>query len=154
MEQSELDYWRNPMLLKLFYSFMDIFTVFSTFDIDKLGKICQCYWKKCLNISKIAKYQSDTTSYVLNRDIVRPFWQIRTRVHMVAKSSYKVTFLLSFNTYLSSFMGLFTLERDVKKSFQGLVIIYVEGGREKRWGVKAISDWLEGGGAKLFYKEV
>ena len=102
MEQSELDYWRNPMLLKLFYSFMDIFTVFSTFDIDKLGKICQCYWKKCLNISKIAKYQSDTTSYVLNRDIVRPFWQIRTRVHMVAKSSYKVTFLLSFNTYLSS----------------------------------------------------
>ena len=27
------------------------------------------------------------------------------------------------------------------------------GGREKRWGVKAISDWLEGGGAKLFYKK-
>ena len=25
-------------------------------------------------------------------------------------------------------MGLFTLERDVKKSFQGLVIIYVEEG--------------------------
>ena len=61
MEQSELDYWRNPMLLKLFYSFMDIFTVFSTFDMDKLGKICQCYWKKCLNISKITKYESDTT---------------------------------------------------------------------------------------------
>ena len=50
MEQSELDYWRNPMLLQLFYSFMDIFTVFSTFDIGKrLGKISQCYWKKCLN---------------------------------------------------------------------------------------------------------
>ena len=61
MEQSELDYWRNPMLLKLFYSFMDIFTVFSTFDMDKLGKICQWYWKKCLNISKIAKDESDTT---------------------------------------------------------------------------------------------
>ena len=28
-------------------------------------------------------------------------------------------------------MGLFTLERDVKKSFQGLVIIYVEEGGEK-----------------------
>ena len=30
-----------------------------------------------------------------------------------------------------------------------LVIIYVEGG-----GVKAILDWILGGGAKLFYKEV
>ena len=33
--------------------------------------------------------------------------------------------------------------------------MYVEGGREKKGGwVKAISDWLEGGGGKLFYKEV
>ena len=27
-------------------------------------------------------------------------------------------------------------------------------GREKRSGVKAISDWLEGGGAKLVYEKV
>ena len=48
-------------------------------------------------------------------------------------------------------MGLFTLERDVKKSFQGLVIIYVEEGGEKgdlgyfRLGRE---------GAKLYDKEV
>ena len=27
------------------------------------------------------------------------------------------------------------------------------GGREKRWGVKAISDWLEGGGLNFFIKK-
>ena len=52
MERSELDHWRNPMLLKPFHSFIALFTVFLTFDMDKLGKICQCYWKKCLNMSK------------------------------------------------------------------------------------------------------
>ena len=42
------------------------------------------------------------------------------------------------------------------KIYKGLVIIYVEGvGREKRRGIKAISDWLQwggggGGGAKIF----
>ena len=31
-------------------------------------------------------------------------------------------------------------------SVKGLVIIYVKGGgREKRWGVNAVLDWLEGG---------
>ena len=53
MEHRELDYWRN--------TFIDLFTVFSIFDMDNLGKICQGYWKKCLNTSKIAKYKSDTT---------------------------------------------------------------------------------------------
>ena len=61
MERSELDYWRNPMLLKPSHSFIDLFTVFSTFDMDNLGKIYQCYWKKCLDKSKITKYKSDTT---------------------------------------------------------------------------------------------
>ena len=39
---------------------------------------------------------------------------------------------------------------------KGPVIIYVRGARrgKKKGGVKAISDWLEGGGVKLFYKEV
>ena len=40
------------------------------------------------------------------------------------------------------------------KMTKGPVVIYVEGGREKKKGVKAISsDWVDGG-AKLFYKEV
>ena len=40
------------------------------------------------------------------------------------------------------------------KMTKGSVVIYVEGGREKRRGVKAISsDWVDGG-AKHFYKEV
>ena len=38
---------------------------------------------------------------------------------------------------------MFTLERDVKKSFQGPVIIYLEEGEER--GVQAICDWVERG---------
>ena len=39
------------------------------------------------------------------------------------------------------------------KMTKGPVVIYVEGGGKKRWGVKAISsDWVDGG-AKHFYKE-
>ena len=40
------------------------------------------------------------------------------------------------------------------KMTKGPVVIYVEGGGEKRSGVKAISSDLVDGGAKLFYKEV
>ena len=44
---------------------------------------------------------------------------------------------------------------DVSASRLGTGIIYVEGrGKKKGGGVKAISDWLDGGGAKRFYKEV
>ena len=32
---------------------------FSTFDVDKLGKIRRYHWKKSLKISKIAKFESD-----------------------------------------------------------------------------------------------
>ena len=44
---------------------------------------------------------------------------------------------------------------DESASRLGTGIIYVEGrGKKKGWGgVKAISDWLDGG-AKRFYKEV
>ena len=51
MERSELDHWRNPMLLKPFQVYSPVHSFFN-FDMDKLGKICQCYWKKCLNMSK------------------------------------------------------------------------------------------------------
>ena len=40
---------------------IDLFTVFSTFDINKLGKIGLHHWKDCLNISKIAKFDMDTS---------------------------------------------------------------------------------------------
>ena len=33
--------------------------VFSTFNMDKVGKICQDHWKEHLNISKIVKFESD-----------------------------------------------------------------------------------------------
>ena len=39
---------------------IDLFTVFSTSDIDKLGKICRHHWKQRLNIVVIAKFESDT----------------------------------------------------------------------------------------------
>ena len=32
---------------------------FSTFDVDKLGKIRRYHWKKSLKISEIAKFESD-----------------------------------------------------------------------------------------------
>ena len=38
-------------------------TVFSTFDVDKLGKIQGHHWKKHLKISELAKFESD--NYVL-----------------------------------------------------------------------------------------
>ena len=40
---------------------IDLFTVFSTFDMDKLGTIRQHRWKESLKISKIAKFESDTS---------------------------------------------------------------------------------------------
>jgi len=35
-------------------------TVFSTFDMDQLGKILQHHWKERIKISKLAKFESDT----------------------------------------------------------------------------------------------
>ena len=54
MEQSELDYWRNPLLLKLFYSFMDIFTVFST----SWGKSVNATGKSALILVKLPKMKA------------------------------------------------------------------------------------------------
>ena len=34
--------------------------VFSTFNMDNLGKICRHHWKERLNSSKIVKFESDT----------------------------------------------------------------------------------------------
>ena len=34
--------------------------VFSTFDMDQLGEIRRHHWKERLNISKIAKFESDS----------------------------------------------------------------------------------------------
>ena len=38
---------------------IDLSTVFSTFDMDKLGKNRRRHWKEGLNISNIAKFKSD-----------------------------------------------------------------------------------------------
>ena len=35
--------------------------VFSTFQMDQLGRIHQHHWKERLKISKIAKFESDTS---------------------------------------------------------------------------------------------
>ena len=53
MEQSELDYWRNPMLLKLFYSFMDIFTVFQLLIWTSWGKSVNGTGKSALILVKL-----------------------------------------------------------------------------------------------------
>ena len=39
---------------------IDLFTVFSTFDMDKLRKIRQHHWKERLNIGKPAEFENDT----------------------------------------------------------------------------------------------
>ena len=40
---------------------IDLSTVFSTFDMDKLRKIRQHHWKERLSVSKTAKFESDTS---------------------------------------------------------------------------------------------
>ena len=40
---------------------IDLSTVFSTFDMDKLGKIRQHHWKERLDIGKTAKFESDSS---------------------------------------------------------------------------------------------
>ena len=42
------------------YRRIDLFTVFSTFDMDKLGNIRRHHWKEHFNISKIAQFEIDT----------------------------------------------------------------------------------------------
>ena len=41
-----------------------LFTVFSTFDMDQLGKIRRHHWKERLNISNNAKFESDTSQAI------------------------------------------------------------------------------------------
>ena len=38
---------------------VDLSTVFSTLNMDQLGKIRQLYWKERLKICRTAKFQSD-----------------------------------------------------------------------------------------------
>ena len=47
-------------------------------------------------ISKETEKQNE----VCNMGVAWPFWQVRKRVHMILKTSYKITFLLSFNAKL------------------------------------------------------
>ena len=58
MEQSELDYWRNPMLLKLFYSFMDLFTVFQLLIWTSWGKSVNATEKSALILVKLPKMKA------------------------------------------------------------------------------------------------
>ena len=58
MEQSELDYWRNPMLLKLLYSFMDIFTVFQLLIWTSWGKSVNGTGKSALILVKLPKMKA------------------------------------------------------------------------------------------------
>ena len=45
----------------ILYAERNLFTVFSTFDMDKLGKIRRHQLKELLKISRIAKFESDTS---------------------------------------------------------------------------------------------
>ena len=50
-----------------------------------------------------------------SRGVAWPFWQVRTRIHI----RNKITLWLSFNSYIFwQITVLFTIERDIKKSFQ------------------------------------
>ena len=45
-------------------------SVFATFVLDQSGKICLQHWKERLKISKIAKFESDTSEASEDIDIV------------------------------------------------------------------------------------
>ena len=53
---------------------VDLSTVFSTLNMDQLGKIRQHYWKECLKICRTAKFQSDLLK--TNEDIAPQSRQI------------------------------------------------------------------------------
>ena len=50
------------MVFVLCFHLMDPSTVFQTFDMDQVKKIRQHHWKERYNISKLAKFESDTSS--------------------------------------------------------------------------------------------
>ena len=58
---------------------MDCCTFFSTFDVAKLGKIRRHHWKERLEISEIAKFESDLLKTIENitpqiHEILRTFY--------------------------------------------------------------------------------
>ena len=58
---------------------------FSTFDVDKLGKIRRYHWKKSLKISEIAKFESDllkTNDEIApqKREILNTFFMVMVEV--------------------------------------------------------------------------
>ena len=75
--------------------------VFSTFDMDKLGKIRRHHWKERIKISKIAKFQSDLlkTNEVIapqSREILYLFPTIKTSVNFLY---FAELYLCSLQTY-------------------------------------------------------
>ena len=54
-----LDLATLPQVRKISTLKIDIFTVFSTFDMDTLRKIRRHHWKERLNIGKTAKFEND-----------------------------------------------------------------------------------------------
>ena len=58
---------------------------FPTFDMDKLGTNRQHHWKERINISKIAKFQSDLLK--INEDITPPRSRNFTDVGMVGSTN-------------------------------------------------------------------
>ena len=61
---------------------IDLFTVFSTADMDKLGKSVDTDWREHLNISQTALFESDT-SYKVSKDIFPQQLRKFTDVSMV-----------------------------------------------------------------------
>ena len=70
-------------------------------------------WREQENRKRKAAAKSCQSLYTC-RGVGWPFWQVRTQVHMVFKTSYKITFLLSL-IHNCQFTGLFTIKRDIKK---------------------------------------
>ena len=61
---------------------IDLSTIFSTFDVDKLGKIRRHHWKKRLKISKIVKIENallKTNSSKSRNEII--WWGAHSRPH-------------------------------------------------------------------------
>ena len=71
----------------------------------------------------------------LNHYILGPYlqgrsetiWQVHMRVHMVSKTSYKITFLLSFNTYCGSLQAFFQYKVISKRAFKTFFVELVLG---------------------------
>ena len=69
---------------------------------------------------RLISKETEKQNELCNMGVAWPFWQAHKRVHMILKTSYKITFLLSFNAKLVVYRLVYN--RTWKKSFYNVLL--------------------------------